>query len=103
VVQNRERWARALSSSDDNVEKSSLIKRLKFSDDVLRHNTNQLIRKKDIHETLEFLSRAPYGLQDQDSQESQNDRVILFIHKISNKDSVARVPPEYCPCNVFNL
>ena len=85
------------------IASSSLIESIKFSDDALRHNSNNLITKKDIHESIKFLSQVPYGQTSSPSEFAQNDRVNLFKHKVStNRDCpFLKIPVEYCPCNHF--
>lgn len=85
------------------IASNSLIESIKFSDDALRHNSNNLITKKDIYESIKFLSQVPYGQTSSPLEFIQNDRVNLFKHKVSiNRDCLLlKIPVEYCPCNNF--
>ena len=82
------------------IASRSLIERIPYSDDILSHNSNRLISKFDIYETLKFLSNVPYYDSFNYSFYKHNQPVSLFNQKISNERLCEDVfiDSEYCPC-----
>jgi len=84
---------------------SSLIESVKYSDDVLTHNSNQLMNKRDIYFTLQHLAMLPYdrefGIED---PHPGMTGFSLLRHKIPDerKCQDAGNVAEYCPCNDYN-